>query len=100
MQSLPEGLKRSEAERYLEEVTTFGGRLHFVCDGAPGGNGGGDCVVSGGGKSAQVLVIFQSDTEAQSALVNIKTSKFELRLASSSSQLEQEPPPQLEPRSS
>lgn len=75
VEGFPDGMKKNEMERYLDLVTGFGGKIHFVsldgrlCD-------GNDFVV---GSKHQVLAVFETSTIAQSALLNIKTNKFQLR---------------------
>ncbi|XP_076322637.1 uncharacterized protein LOC143231838 isoform X3 [Tachypleus tridentatus] len=77
VEGLPDGMKRSEVERFLEQVVSQGARIDFLCtklgSAAPAGN---DVIFN---SKFKVLALFESSTAAQNALLNIKTSKFQLR---------------------
>ncbi|XP_067143195.1 cAMP-regulated phosphoprotein 21-like isoform X2 [Centruroides vittatus] len=75
VEGLPFGMKKTDMERYLEPVINFGGKIQFIL--ADGKNCGGNDIVIG--SKHQVLAVFESSTIAQSALLNIKTNKFQLR---------------------
>ncbi|XP_022254084.1 cAMP-regulated phosphoprotein 21-like isoform X2 [Limulus polyphemus] len=77
VEGLPDGMKRSEVERFLEQVVSQGARIDFLCtklgSATPAGN---DVIFN---SKFKVLAVFESSTAAQNALLNIKTSKFQLR---------------------
>ncbi|XP_076366754.1 uncharacterized protein LOC143255253 isoform X2 [Tachypleus tridentatus] len=77
VEGLPDGMKRYDVERYLEPVTALGAKIEFVCTNSsrskPLGN---DNITK---TKYQVLAIFESSTAAQTALLKIKTNKFQLR---------------------
>lgn len=78
VQGFPDGLRKSDAERYLEEVVHHGAKLQFVrntTDTTPI-----DFLVT---NKVHVYAVFDSETAAQSALLNIKTTKFQLRIPAS-----------------
>ncbi|XP_022240672.1 cAMP-regulated phosphoprotein 21-like isoform X2 [Limulus polyphemus] len=88
VEGLPDGMKRYDIERYLEPVTALGAKIEFVCnDSSKSRPLGNDNITK---TKYRVLAIFESNTAAQTALLKIKTSKFQLR----------PPPQQREKRSS
>lgn len=75
VEGLPFGMKKADMERYLEPVISFGGKIQFTFSDGKSCSGN-DFIV---GSKHQVLAVFESNTTAQSALLNIKTNKFQLR---------------------
>lgn len=76
VEGIPEGMKRSEIERYLEQVINHGAKIQFVSIDGGITSPGADLTIN---SKYKVLAVFESDTAAQSAQLNIKTAKFQLR---------------------
>ncbi|XP_076309735.1 uncharacterized protein LOC143225006 isoform X2 [Tachypleus tridentatus] len=77
VEGLPDGMKRYDIERYLEPVTALGAKIEFICtDSSKSRPVGNDNITK---TKYRVLAIFESIAAAQTALLKIKTSKFQLR---------------------
>ncbi|GFS80092.1 uncharacterized protein TNCV_2988661 [Trichonephila clavipes] len=77
IEGLPADTKRSDIEHYLESVTDFGAKIYFLqAENMKIIDENSDFIVSS--SKHLVLAVFDTDTTAQNALLNIKTTKFQL----------------------
>ncbi|GFS63908.1 r3H domain-containing protein 2 [Trichonephila inaurata madagascariensis] len=78
IEGLPADMKRSDVEHYLELVTDLGAKIYFLqAENMKIIDENSDFIVSS--SKHLVLAVFDTDTTAQNALLNIKTTKFQLR---------------------
>ncbi|KAG1653194.1 R3H domain-containing protein 2 [Nymphon striatum] len=74
----PNGMKQPDLERYLEDITVHGGKIQYQSiDGTKNSAIIGTDLINS--SKHKVLAAFDSDTSAQSALLTIKSTKFQLR---------------------
>ncbi|GFR08366.1 cAMP-regulated phosphoprotein 21 [Trichonephila clavata] len=77
IEGLPADMKRSDVEHYLESVTDLGAKIYFLqAENMKIIDENSDFIVSS--SKHLVLAVFDTDTTAQNALLNIKSTKFQL----------------------